>query len=50
MPMGDRQRTYMCEMMEHLGIEPAGGVIPRRAKLRDSIPPLPRLQISTSLP
>jgi Family of unknown function (DUF6455) len=32
-PMGDRdrQRTYMSERMEHLGIEPAGGVISRLA-------------------
>lgn len=25
----EHQRTYICEMMERLGIEPGGGVIPR---------------------
>jgi hypothetical protein len=24
-----RQPTYICEMMERLGIEPGGGVVPR---------------------
>lgn len=25
----DRQQIYICEMMERLGIEPGGGVVPR---------------------
>ena len=28
-PAHDHQPTYICEMMERLGIEPGGGVVPR---------------------
>jgi hypothetical protein len=31
MAIRKRQSTYMREMMENLGIEPGGGVVPRLA-------------------
>src|SRR5471032_2871889 len=29
MPDRDRKPTHICEMMERLGLEPGGGVVPR---------------------